>query len=143
MIKRGFVVRSDNITLSRNHFGEESRKRQFSRLDSSRSAMKGNMMSATGKEFTINRFAVLYNIACDMADLINNLFSVQALLFIGICFTYGIFAIFASFRLWYTMNENLYYTIFKQLLWTLYYYIFVIAIIAISSSVTNTVSDAL
>lgn len=97
------------------------------------------MTSATGKELTINRFAILYNITCDMVDLINRLFGFQAMLFIGICFAYSIFAIFASFRLWYTPNDNFYYTILKQLLWTLYYYIFVIAIIGISNSVTNTV----
>lgn len=119
---------------------------------------RGVNTRATGNEFIINRFAILYNLCCDSMDLINACFGVQLLLFTCVCFVYQIFSIFAMFHLWYqppppaaaaTGSEAVVDTslgsaaiiVFEQLLWSAYYYSVVIAIISVASSLTNTVSN--
>lgn len=89
----------------------------------------------------INRCAILYNLCCDAMDLVNLCFGVQILLFICMSYVYSIFAEFALFRLWYSApyDDNNTIIVVKQLMWTLYYFIFVLAIIALASSITNTV----
>lgn len=85
---------------------------------------------------------MLYYLCCDAMDLINVCFGVQVLLFTCMTYVHSIFAIFATFRLWYSApdtQEGI--MVFKQLLWTSYYYVFVLAVIAVASSLTNQVGS--